>query len=206
MNEVSKGSGRTVLFVSHNMGAISQLCSKCVMLEKGKLIAYAETNKCIDIYIGHSDSNEAMYKCETALDTPIYFEIIFLANRNQIQSNEFLITDSIIVNFKLSYNILKEKNSSYSIFCTITDNAGTPVFSSESSIVNSELVQMQIPAKFLVRGFYKITAFIHKPNVEQIDRVDDVCPFQIIDNESPFVVHGEYNYGFVFSNCEWQYK
>ena len=38
MDEVSKKEGRTVLFVSHNMNAIEQLCNRVVLLEKGKLI------------------------------------------------------------------------------------------------------------------------------------------------------------------------
>lgn len=38
MNELSTGQGRTVLFVSHNMGAVKQLCNRGIVLEKGKLI------------------------------------------------------------------------------------------------------------------------------------------------------------------------
>lgn len=37
MGDVSKGEGRTVLFVSHNMGAVQNLCNKGILLEKGKL-------------------------------------------------------------------------------------------------------------------------------------------------------------------------
>jgi len=39
MEEVSKGEGRTVLFVSHNMNAIEQLCNSCMMIDKGKIIS-----------------------------------------------------------------------------------------------------------------------------------------------------------------------
>ena len=38
MDEVSKKEGRTILFVSHNMNAIEQLCSRVVLLDKGKVI------------------------------------------------------------------------------------------------------------------------------------------------------------------------
>src|ERR1044072_159622 len=38
MQDVSTG-GRTVLFVSHNLGAISRLCNRCILLESGQLIA-----------------------------------------------------------------------------------------------------------------------------------------------------------------------
>ena len=37
MGDVSKGEGRTVLFVSHNMGAVQTLCNKGILLEKGNL-------------------------------------------------------------------------------------------------------------------------------------------------------------------------
>jgi lipopolysaccharide transport system ATP-binding protein len=43
MQDVSQEQGRTVLFVSHNMDAIQRLCSKCVMLERGKLAAQGDT-------------------------------------------------------------------------------------------------------------------------------------------------------------------
>ena len=37
MQDVSKGEGRTVLFVSHNMGSMQRLCSRGVLLENGKV-------------------------------------------------------------------------------------------------------------------------------------------------------------------------
>ncbi len=51
MNDVSKEEGRTVLFVSHNMGAIMQLCNKCLLLENGKLVIYDSTSRVLDRYI-----------------------------------------------------------------------------------------------------------------------------------------------------------
>ncbi len=39
MEEVTKGEGRTILFVSHNMGAVEQLCGSGILLEQGKIIS-----------------------------------------------------------------------------------------------------------------------------------------------------------------------
>ena len=50
MDEVSK-SGRTVLFVSHDMSAIEQLCSKVFILQKGQLISQGETHQLIGDYL-----------------------------------------------------------------------------------------------------------------------------------------------------------
>jgi lipopolysaccharide transport system ATP-binding protein len=54
MQDVSKSQGRTVLFVSHNMDAIQRLCSQCVMLERGQLIAQGDTASIIQRYIANN--------------------------------------------------------------------------------------------------------------------------------------------------------
>lgn len=51
MEEVTKKQGRTILFVSHNMGAIKQLCDRCVLLEKGKIKMIGHTDKIIQTYL-----------------------------------------------------------------------------------------------------------------------------------------------------------
>ena len=50
MGDVSKGEGRTVLFVSHNMGAIQTLCNKGIVLDTGRLLYEGTTSKSIDFY------------------------------------------------------------------------------------------------------------------------------------------------------------
>ncbi|WP_445631829.1 ABC transporter ATP-binding protein [Nostoc sp. DSM 114167] len=51
MQEVSNDRARTVLFVSHNIEAIQRLCSKCLLLNKGQLINYGNTNSVITQYL-----------------------------------------------------------------------------------------------------------------------------------------------------------
>jgi lipopolysaccharide transport system ATP-binding protein len=51
MQDISYGQGRTVLFVSHNMDTIQRLCSKCIILEQGKLIAQGDTASTVLRYI-----------------------------------------------------------------------------------------------------------------------------------------------------------
>jgi lipopolysaccharide transport system ATP-binding protein len=50
MENVAK-EGRTVLFVSHNMPAVQQLCSKALLLEEGNVTYNGEVGKCIDLYL-----------------------------------------------------------------------------------------------------------------------------------------------------------
>ena len=59
MQSVADREGRTVLFVSHNMAAVSQLTQRCVLLDKGKVACVAATATAIEDYLRH-DSNDAV--------------------------------------------------------------------------------------------------------------------------------------------------
>ena len=50
MGDVAKG-GRTVLFVSHNMGAVKSLCTRAVLLAEGTLVAEGESGEIVDKYL-----------------------------------------------------------------------------------------------------------------------------------------------------------
>ncbi len=60
MGEVSRGEGRTVLFVSHQMSSIRSLCNNCVLLQNGKLKTVGKTEDVIQLYSheGNSSSNK----------------------------------------------------------------------------------------------------------------------------------------------------
>jgi lipopolysaccharide transport system ATP-binding protein len=46
------GNGRTVLFIGHNMAAITRFCNSVILLDKGQLQAYAPTEEIISRYLG----------------------------------------------------------------------------------------------------------------------------------------------------------
>jgi lipopolysaccharide transport system ATP-binding protein len=50
MDEITRKDGRTIMFVSHNMGAISELCSRCLLLEKGKIVKSGTPAEVIGFY------------------------------------------------------------------------------------------------------------------------------------------------------------
>ncbi len=51
-------SGRTVLYVSHNMATIRSLCSRCIVLDKGRIIFDGNTDKAISTYMDSSDQRK----------------------------------------------------------------------------------------------------------------------------------------------------
>ena len=52
MNQLSRGEGRTVLFVSHNMEAVKQLCNKGLVLDKGRLVFNSDIASAANFYFG----------------------------------------------------------------------------------------------------------------------------------------------------------
>ena len=76
MKDVSMG-GRTVLFVSHNMGTIQQLTDRCLLLDKGKLILDGKTVNTVDKYIKFSLSPNTFKNFESKTEIEgLYVESI----------------------------------------------------------------------------------------------------------------------------------
>lgn len=62
MDVISKGEGRTVLFVSHNLAAVRKLCNNCILLENGRKILEGSTNVVLDNYSSLSLDNHRSFK------------------------------------------------------------------------------------------------------------------------------------------------
>ena len=90
MQDVAKGEGRTVLFVSHNMASVKALCKSGVLLENGGLKFMGTIQDTVDLYIGEGSSSENQYfdDLSTAPGNDVIriksFEILPLDGSNQI--------------------------------------------------------------------------------------------------------------------------
>ena len=61
MRQAARRDGKTVLYVSHNMSTIRQLCTRCIVLDKGKLIYDGDVETAIAIYMDTTDVNVTHY-------------------------------------------------------------------------------------------------------------------------------------------------
>ncbi len=135
MTHVSK-QGRTVIFVSHNMAAIRQLCSKAIVLRNGKLLAQGGTDKMIDWYLSSLDSSSA----EDGLDTcperlgngRLRFTKVFLQDRTGATITQPISGESLTIALEFK---AKESVSQVVFLNTIYNQYGIAVthFSVESS-------------------------------------------------------------------------
>lgn len=99
MNELSSGEGRTVLFVSHNMAQVKNLCNKGIVLEKGRVVRQDnDIDKSINYYLGKNDDNSDVVTTSWHNDGKVYSESF-----NPL-SIEILTTDNKLVTTALDYN------------------------------------------------------------------------------------------------------
>jgi len=83
MQDVAK-KGRTVLFVSHNMAAVNNLCSQSILLQSGQSVYKGTTSNTIDFYLKDTYSS-----IESSLENPM----ILRKGNGKVRFNEFYITN-----------------------------------------------------------------------------------------------------------------
>jgi lipopolysaccharide transport system ATP-binding protein len=201
MKDVSKNDGRTVLFVSHNMAAITQLCTDCIVLQNGNISFKGDPSYAIRNYL-FNNTSKGYYLAnigEKFIEKDAYFEEIYLVDDQGKARTEYFYNETIYILFKLKINRNKAK---YSVFCTFLDDELNRIFSAESDDLDNQM-KLKIEPKFLTRGEYSLHAFIHIPQIKQEDIAFNICQFTIIDNGSKFSQHGNYDYGSVFGQCKW---
>lgn len=103
MQDVSQGSGRTVLFVSHNMAAVRSLCNNGIVLKNGCLDYLGTAEACVDYYLesnikelrNHATAEELTHdkKCQRELE---YLEIHMLNDVSKISNEEPLVIEATI--------------------------------------------------------------------------------------------------------------
>jgi len=69
MHDVSVQSGRTVLFVSHNLGTINQLCGRSIWLDHGQVKMISSSSAVVSAYVQHG-ANQKAERCWSGADTP----------------------------------------------------------------------------------------------------------------------------------------
>lgn len=202
MGDISKGEGRTILFVSHNLGAVSQLCNNAILLESGLIKEINKSDTVVKNYLAERSSSSAIYHlANDNVAKNMFFKSISLRNLQDINAATFQYTEDIFICFQI---VSKQYLENTAIFVTILDQNCNRVFSAEKKIDKKiDKYVLKISNRFLASGIYSLSAFIHIPRVARYDQVDEVCHFEVIDNGSGFLIHGNYNHGVVFGDYEW---
>jgi lipopolysaccharide transport system ATP-binding protein len=183
MQDISKGEGRTVLFVSHNMQSISALTNRCIVLEKGRVIYDGKTSESIDFYLKSNNFNrDVIYTAEPKSDLPNVMKAsVKTSNSGQVH----VCGESLEISFDLNVPLpLRGASLSFQI----VDKHESPivhlwVFDSEqemcriSGIWNLKCI---IPKARLYMGEYSLKVyFTGPPGGDRFDIIEGICPFKV---------------------------
>lgn len=200
MQDISRGDGRTVLFVSHNMAAVKSLCTRGILLENGGIKFEGNIEDTIKEYLQVNIKNDNyILEEDSDIKKDAFFKEIKIIDDDGKNRKEFFYDEPISIKFRIKIN---NNKLDYCVFCIILDSNLKRVFAAESKNINENML-LKIKPNFLVRGDYLLHTFIHIPAVKQEDVIENICSFKIIDNGSHFLKHKSYDYGSVFGNYEW---
>jgi len=200
MGGVMKNEGRTILFVSHDMNAVSKLCSKAVMMDKGAVKRIGEVDGIIADYLNRNvDGGRLSYEFEGPSAKQLYFKSIRMLNSKGEPCKTFYVDEPIFISFDVGIN---DADFKCDLFLTVLDFKKRRIFSCES-LVTGPRMQLRIEPYQLVRGNYSIETFLNLPNIGKLEFVEDICDFSVIDHVSPMMKHGGYDYGVVLGKYHW---
>jgi lipopolysaccharide transport system ATP-binding protein len=179
MKDVST-SGRSVLFVSHNMGAVKNLCNKSVILDKGRLIKNGPTGKVVNEYLNESFKELGQLSWENSMDTApgshtLKISKLELINNKNISSEHDIAHDTIL---KIYYNNLEAgKKYQFSIhLMDLNDSMVLASLNAPSASTHADeyffrpyeqgnyQTQVKIPANFLNEGSYYFNIIVSSDN------------------------------------------
>ena len=200
MGDISKGEGRTVLFVSHNMGAVKSLCTKAIVLENGELVLNSDVDTVIDGYLKNA-SNEASKKWERDFPRSENFrllEVNVLNHKNEVSLNHFISED---IRVQFIYEVLND-NQSFTHGFNLYNAHNIHILSSHD--VDSDSLKTAvskgvykktiiIPRNFLADGSYYCSFALMKyePFNAEIN-AHEIVGFNVIDEITNVTLRGRY--------------
>ena len=190
MQEVSINEGRTILYVSHNMGTIRKLCDRCIVLNKGKMVFDGDVEKAIEVYLGESKEISIVNECNKErmgyeLDEAIRFEKVTFLNK---EYPVFLPDEDILLEIEFTG---KQKFSNMAIRMVIQapDRTGVGLATTNSCIsveIGKQLVKVSLKHDWLAPGKYSVKLIAYSINEygngPLHDVVEDAFVFETVDS------------------------
>ncbi|PYX88640.1 MAG: hypothetical protein DMG68_07925 [Acidobacteria bacterium] len=196
MSEVSKG-GRTVLFVSHNMATVENLCQRGIVLQQGKLVFSGTSKEAVKHYLnsvsGNSerdgnqvDLTEASGR--TRSSRPLLSKIEFLTDRNQPLVGGVEIGGGLKIRVHFT---LERATDSFDIGLGFNSVMGQRVFTAHSFFepnrshgerVGLQVFTCDIPSLTLMPGDYNLRVWLDVNNAEA-DLIEDAARVTILESD-----------------------
>lgn len=193
MQNVSKAEGRTVLFVSHNMAAVTNLCKTCIILENGTVKAAGKVDSMINEYLSIADRKN-IYHSDRKIPEGVWLKssiLVFMSQR-------------II---KIETDIYTSEERQVSIDFRFKTKNGIPIgFGSCGTFNNAELLTLkkglnkyifQFSVEDWAIGKYFISVDLTQPDVIYYERLENIMMFELVrkSENDRRVLDLDWNYG-----------
>ena len=203
MQDISTGNGRTVLFVSHNMDSMLNLCKNGILLENGVTKYSGDIKSTVTKYL--DDGNRSyMFEQQDSKHEIFIAKAYFLGNTTEQTNGLFAFDDNVNLCIKLNrkHNAIFDTRTVISIYIQTFNK--TIVCCNEISLsrlkdCDTLEISLLYPSSTLLAGSYSIRADIHLPNVCFYDR-QDLVSFSVYDSGTELLKYQHVNFGVVKLN------
>jgi lipopolysaccharide transport system ATP-binding protein len=202
MSHVSQ-EGRTIVFVSHNLGAINRICSRASVIFDGEMVFSGSSEGGVSFYLNSikksnldgcdgQGENGQIYFPED-IGKPAQIIMIALHQKDGETTQIFKYNEQITLLLDL---VIREIRNDYYVLFSVKDIHENIIFVSSDEDINiSELnsvgtgeyqYKIVVPANLMKPGIYSLTVSVTQKNRigNAIDRHNSVLSFTIVDNES----------------------
>lgn len=199
MQSVADREGRTVLFVSHNMAAVSQLTQRCVHLEEGKVVFVGPTAAAIENYLRQDgDTATTVFDVEIApRKNPGTLRVKMTQLRFERTAARFSPGDNICFVARLR---AAEAVESVRFSVTIFGQDGSPIGNAQGAECHSigagglQQIRTVLPAPPLAPGRYHCRVALGQGSEagawRQYDAISETLPFEIVSGSSDAAASG----------------
>ena len=191
MGDVAR-AGRTVLFVSHNLGAVTQLCSRGIVLQQGRTVFDGEVAAAVSTYVDglRNASSTVTFIDEPEKDMQILSMSVVAQDGEVISSQPHTEPCSILLKYRMS-NWTEGAHVCLDVF---NENGTRLLWATDVKTVDDLSVERQsgiytarvtIPAMVLTPGFYYFSSGIYAPNrMTPFDHRESPISIEIVDGGS----------------------
>ena len=192
MKDVGR-SGRTVLFISHNMPAITRLCDRVILLDEGRVLQDGPSHQVVGMYLKSGLGTTAVREWHD-LDKAPGNEIVRLC-AVRVRTEDGQISDAIDISkpvgIEMEFEVIRPGHHLVPNYhfvdeegvCAFVAIDHDPVWRGRPRPVGRYVSTAWIPGNYLSEGTLIVTAYIctHDPLVVHVSEPDAVA-FQVIDN------------------------
>ncbi len=190
MQDVSKGEGRTVLFVSHNMAAVKSLCKTGIILQNGQLLEIGKIDTVVSHYLKGDDGIENHKTWHQPIISKKGFEMLEIGVRKSDANYEDIMRVDNDVEIVMRYR-LTESFRQLHLTLHFKNEQGERIFSSsgggrciEYQHEKGEYIQTcRIPANFLNWGSYFLDLYVVENRAHPFIIEDDIVSFTLSNRE-----------------------